>query len=51
MAGVDSNEVVFGRDAKASPQGGVDGDLSVVNPSHGQAVSYVNAESVWCTRS
>ena len=35
MAGVDSNEVVFGMDAKASPHGWVNGDLSAVNPSHG----------------
>ncbi|MEY8263319.1 MAG: hypothetical protein RPR98_03860 [Bermanella sp.] len=39
MAGVDSNEVVFGMDAKASPQGRVNGDLNAVNPSHGQADS------------
>ncbi|MEY8263727.1 MAG: hypothetical protein RPR98_05940 [Bermanella sp.] len=37
MAGVGGNEVVFGMDAKASPQGGVNGDLSAVNSSHGQA--------------
>ncbi|MEY8205270.1 MAG: hypothetical protein RPR40_09360 [Bermanella sp.] len=37
MVGVDSNEMVFGMDAKASPQGGVYGDLSADNPSHGQA--------------
>ena len=36
MAGVDSNGVVFGMDAKASPQGGVYGDLSAVNSNHGQ---------------
>ncbi|MEY8204582.1 MAG: hypothetical protein RPR40_05850, partial [Bermanella sp.] len=37
MVGVNSTEVVFGMDAKASPQGRVNGDLSAVNPSHGQA--------------
>ena len=37
MAGVGSSEVVFGMDAKASPQGGVYRDLSAVNVSHGQA--------------
>ena len=37
MVGIVSNEMVFGMDAKASPQGGVYGDLSADNPSHGQA--------------